>query len=116
MIKKLDQELKREKSQVVYLRQQLTDHSLLDGLEGFIEDEVFFNKSGEIGGSLNNRSVSKMSVKNKSSETLQLGGADSNFSPFTNAGKKGMRKKAKVNVHQLEEDIDRLKKAIEDTK
>ena len=46
MIKKLDQELKREKSQIQLLKQSINDNSLLDGLDDIIDDNEFYKELG----------------------------------------------------------------------
>ncbi len=48
VIKRLDNELKREKSQVEFLRQQLGEPNLFDGLDGLIGDDILFDKNSEL--------------------------------------------------------------------
>eukprot|EP00347_Sterkiella_histriomuscorum_P010258 403376985 len=130
VIQKLDSELKREKSQVEFLRQQLGDQSLLEGLDGFIDGEdLFFNKSGEAritnrGGMTNygnDHSVGRINKnsKNKSSDILTNVFDDSSpiHSPFQKNHSKNLRKSNIKQVkQQYELQMNQFKKNIEDNK
>ncbi|CDW80040.1 UNKNOWN [Stylonychia lemnae] len=120
VIQRLDNELKREKSQNTFLKQQLNDQSLFDGLDGFMEDEVYFNKSNDAR-SYKNNSISrenKRANKHTSSDALSMIDDQSPInSPFTNNSKQMKRKLIKKeHLKKLELEIAQYQKKVEDSR